>query len=268
MNIRTSDFNLEATLDSAQVFGFSKNTGGVYSGVLEGHPVRIWQKADQLHVKGRVRKKMVSSYFDLNRDMSPVYDRLSSEERLQPLVERFRGLRIIRQNRWEALAGFILSQNNNFKRIQGIWKKLCCALGPDELNFPDIWEIARASEKQLRELGLGYRAPYLRQTARLLADHPEFLDRITNSGYEEAKELVMTFPGVGAKVADCVLLYGFQKYEAFPVDVWIHRMIQKLYFRNRKISEKKAAEFGRRRWEHLAGFVQQFLFHGARIGIL
>ena len=287
MKIQVHDFNLEATLDSAQVFGFTKSEAGIYEGVLEGVPVKVWQEKEWLHLSLRAERsnlpmaswrsprrpegllaKTVSQYFDLDRDMDPVYEILSTDERLLKPFQTFRGLRIIRQNGWEALAGFIISANNNFKRIQGIWRNLSRSLSHDEYNFPLPEQIASSSEAKLRELGLGYRAPYLFQTAKFVAANPEVLDRIRSAGYKEAKERVMAFPGVGEKVADCVLLYGFQKYESFPVDVWIHRIVRKLYFRNRKMSERKIAEFGRKRWGHQAGFVQQFLFHGARSGIL
>ncbi len=268
MKIPVSDFNLEATLDSAQVFGFQKNERNVYSGVLEGRPAKIWQEGNLLNVDGTVAEKTIRNYFDLARDMRPVYDTLAADERLVKPLQEFKGLRIIRQNGWEALAGFIISANNNFKRIQGIWRGLSRDLSHDEYNFPSAEQIAASSEKKLRELGLGYRAPYLFQTAKFVAANPEVLDIIRSAEYEDAKERVMAFPGVGEKVADCVLLYGFQKYESFPVDVWIHRIVRKLYFRNRKISEKKIAAFGRKRWGAQAGFVQQFLFHGARTGIL
>lgn len=268
MKLHAPDFNLEATLDSAQVFGFHKNENGIYEGVLEHHPAKVWQEKDRLIVEGRVTQSAVKKYFDLKRDMSPVYDLLQADGRLVKTLQAFRGLRIIRQNEWEALAGFIISANNNFKRIQLIWKNLCRELGRNENIFPSTEEFAAASEKKLRELGLGYRAPYLFQTAKFVSANPEVLDIIRQSDYEDAKERVMAFPGVGEKVADCVLLYGFQKFEAFPVDVWIWRIVRKLYFRNRKMTERKVAEFGRRRWREHAGFVQQFLFHGARSGII
>lgn len=268
MKIQVHDFNLEATLDSAQVFGFTKSEDGIYEGVVEGIPAKVWQEAAFLHVEGRVSDRVIQRYFDLERDMTSVYQALSADERLVKSFEAFKGLRIIRQNGWEALAGFIISANNNFKRIQGIWKNLCRTLGENDCIFPAPEELASSSEVKLRELGLGYRAPFILQTAKFVAANPEVLDRIRSSSYEEAKERVMAFPGVGEKVADCVLLYGFQKYESFPVDVWIHRIVRKLYFRNRKMSERKIAEFGRKRWGSQAGFVQQFLFHGARSGIL
>ncbi|MBI4397887.1 MAG: hypothetical protein HY586_02045 [Candidatus Omnitrophica bacterium] len=268
MILAPTDFNLEATLDSAQVFGFRKSPGGVYEGALDSAPVRLWQSVSGVHVEGDVSEKAVREYFDLDRDMSGVYSILESDDRLAQPLRSFRGLRLIRQSSWESLAGFIISANNNFKRIQLIWTNLARAFGPSEFHFPEPEMLASSSEAKLREAGLGYRAPYLHQTAKIVAANPVILYQIRAASYLEARERIQTFPGVGPKVADCALLYGFQKYEAFPVDVWIHRAIRTLYFRGRKVSEKRAAEFGRRRWGPNAGFIQQYLFHGARTGML
>ena len=134
-------------------------------------------------------------------------------------------------------------------------------------SFPRACSIAQSDERTLRNLGLGYRAPFLLHTARILARGRELLDEIRKADYREAKARLLKFPGVGEKVADCVLLFGFQKYEAFPVDTWIYRVVKKLYFRNRKVSEEKVQEFGCRRWGKYAGYAQQYLYHGAKEGL-
>ena len=266
--IKLEDFSLEATLDSGQVFGFSKIADRVYEGYIAGRRLKLWQEGTTLQSDlppDAASETILRNYFDLDRDLSPVYEFLAEDERLVPALRRFRGLRLIRQDSWEALACFILSSNNNIKRIQGIWKNLSAYF---DCAFPTARQIARTHERILRQIGLGYRAPYLLNTASFLATNPFTLDRIRKAPYAEARELVIAFPGIGPKVADCVLLYGFQKYESFPVDVWILRALRKLYFKNRALTEKKARAFGQKRWENLAGYVQQYLFHGARNGIL
>ncbi|HXV18757.1 MAG TPA: hypothetical protein VD883_01630, partial [Candidatus Omnitrophota bacterium] len=134
--------------------------------------------------------------------------------------------------------------------------------------FPSAKQIAKTHERTLRQLGLGYRAPFLLHTAQFISTSPQCLDMIRQCDYEEARERVLAFPGIGPKVADCVLLYGFHKLEAFPVDVWILRAMRKLYFRNRKVSEDKVRRFGQKKWGTNAGYVQQYIFHAARSGIL
>ena len=265
--IPVADFNLEATLDSGQVFGFQKKADRIYHGVLWKQSIQFQQIHGLLTVKGDVRKvsaAQIRDYFDLDRDLEAVYRILQSERCLAPAFLNYKGLRLIRQDSWEALAGFIVSSNNNVKRIQHIWRNLSKHFG----GFPSPEKLARSHERILRQLGLGYRAPFLLRTAQFLSTSPDYLDWLRSLSYAEAKERVLAFPGIGEKVADCVLLYGFQKYEAFPVDVWILRSMRKHYFRNRKVSEKKILNFGQKRWGQYAGYVQQYLFHSAKNGIL
>jgi len=269
--IETPDFNLEATLESGQVFGFQKSVDGFYEGTIEGREVRLRQNLNFLEIHNRSQKSaepQVRRFFDLDRDLSDVYKILKSDDQLIKSYERFKGLRLIQQNSWEALACFIISSNNNVKRIQGIWKNLTSRLSASGRSFPQPIDIARSHEGMLRELGLGYRAPFLFRSAQFLARNPVSLDLIRQSEYEEARHRLLQFPGIGPKVADCALLYGFQKYEAFPVDVWILRVMRKLYFNNRKVSEEKVRKFGQKRWSGLAGYVQQYLFHAVRNNVL
>lgn len=268
MKIKAVDFNLEATLDSGQVFGFTKNKDKNYQGRIAGYEIEISQMQDWLHINSTLPQQKLVRYFDLERNLNPVYELIHREEALRPLAKKLRGLRLIQQDPWEALACFILSSNNNVKRIQLIWRNLSDRLSSRKNQFPEALEIARVHERTLRELGLGYRAPYLLHTAQFISKNEISLQMIRQAPYEEAVERVIAFPGIGPKVADCVLLYGFQKYEAFPVDVWILRAMRRLYFKNRKISEEKIRQFARKRWGSLAGYVQQYIFHAARTGVI
>ena len=294
MKISCKDFDLKATLESGQVFGFTKDPAGAYDGVLLGHPVRLRQTNEVLRVeristerttsqteqKGHVRNSNVSllrrsrpfgtwsgsvvrDYFDLDRDLKGIFSLLRGDPVLQPAFKTFKGLRLIHQDPWEALACFILSSNNNIKRIMGIYRGLVRHFG----YFPSPSDIARSHERVLRGLGLGYRAPFIFKTAVFLSTNPGYLGMVREADYENAKERVLAFPGIGPKVADCVLLYGFHKLEAFPVDVWILRIMRRLYFRNRKVSEDKVRAFGMKRWGKDAGYVQQYLFHSARMSV-
>lgn len=269
MRIKAPDFNLEATLDSGQVFGFSKKQDGTFEGVLGNRRMVLRQESDFLKVNAEgVSEAALRRYFHLDYDLAPVYRVLSEDAPLEKIHQKLKGLRIICQEPWEALAGFILSANNNIKRIRGIWDRILQKFSNGSVHFPDASEIAGSTESVLRKIGLGYRAPFLLKTARMISsDHGHF-NRIRAADYAQAKEELIRYPGVGAKIADCVLLFGFQKYEAFPVDVWILRAIKKLYFRNRKISEKKAQEFAQKRWKDRAGYIQQYLYHGVRTGII
>ena len=267
--LETPDFNLKATLESGQVFGFRSHPSGEFQGRVRGWDLKLFQEGDALRITAPsgFKKSVLIDYFDLKRDLSPVYRLIEADPLLRPAAKKIKGLRLIRQDSWEALACFIISSNNNVKRIQGIWKKLS-ELSHDKKSFPTPREIARLHERSLREAGLGYRAPFLLHTAQFVSANPQTLDAIRRAEYTDALKRVISFPGIGPKVADCVLLYGFQKYEAFPVDVWILRVMRKLYFRGRSVSEDKIRRFGRKRWGNLAGYVQQYLFHSARTKIL
>ncbi len=270
VKIQIKDFNLEATLDSGQVFGFTKSPQNVYSGRIGNEKMELWQEGKELHFKTQSSsaRQVVLDYFDLERNLDGIYKILQQDAALLPSYHAIKGLRLIRQNSWEALACFIISSNNNVKRIQGIWRNLSLYFNKEDSGFPSAMQIAKSHERILRQLGLGYRAPFLQKTAQFVSANPACLEAIREAPYEEARERVMCFPGIGPKVADCVLLYGFGKFEAFPVDVWILRIVRKLYFHNRKISEKRVRVFGQKKWGCDAGYVQQYLFHGARMGIL
>jgi N-glycosylase/DNA lyase len=276
VRIKFDDFDLVSTLESGQVFGFEKIAQGRYAGVLLGHPVKISQRKGFLNVengKTGLSPDTVRHFFDLDRDLTEIYSVLREDSALAPSFKAFKGLRLIRQEPWEALACFIISSNNNVKRIQGIYKNLvgyfsCRGAARRAPPFPEPIQIAKTHERILRQLGLGYRAPFLWSTAVFLSHNPEYLETIRDLDYEEAKDRVISFPGIGPKVADCALLYGFHRLDAFPVDVWVLRAMRKLYFRNRGVSEAKVHAFGRKRWGSHAGYVQQYLFHSARAGIL
>ena len=268
--LKVNDFNLEATLNSGQVFGFTE-TGGFFRGPIAGRAVELKQAGNDLWTRSSSKKNLVRDirqYFDLDRDLTPIYEILEQEEPIRKTLDVFKGLRLIRQDSWEALACFIISSNNNVKRIQGIWRNLSSRISEDSCSFPKPREIAASHEKILRELGLGYRAPYLLRSAQFVAANPDSLKYIRGAEYEEAKERLLQFPGIGEKVADCVLLYGFQKFEAFPVDTWILRAMRKIYFKNQSVSKNKILRFAQNRWGKHAGYVQQYLFHSARMGVI
>lgn len=267
--VKAPDFNLKTTLESGQVFGFRSHPSGEFHGRVHGWDLKLSQTRQSLHIfapRG-FKKSVLIDYFDLKRDLSPIYRVMAEDPLLRPAAKKLKGLRLIRQDSWEALACFIISSNNNVKRIQGIWRNLS-GLSHDKKSFPAAREIARRHERTLREAGLGYRAPFLLHTAQFISTNPQTLDAIRGAEYTDAFKRVIGFPGIGPKVADCVLLYGFQKYESFPVDVWILRVMRKLYFRNRSVSEGEVRRFGQKRWGNLAGYVQQYLFHSARSKIL
>lgn len=184
------------------------------------------------------------------------------------------GLRLMRGNNlFESLVSSISTQHNSIvlwtKSVRLIRDTYGQAVQlPDGLTvhlFPKPEVLASASEQDLEKTGLTYRAKYIIEAARVVRDGEVRLEELLDDDYETAKEKLMNLPGIGPKVADCFLLYGLGKTEAAPVDIWIHRIVRKLYFRGAKVSTEKVARFLRERYGRWAGYAQLYLFHYARM---
>ena len=247
-------------LDSAQCFHWRKTAHG-YAAVVAGKPMFVRE--------GEAPQD--AAYFDWARDYEQMAARYAQFPALQRWMEELRGLRVLRQPVWEALVAFILSSNNNAVRIrQLVWK--VCALGPQmEIDgapmrgFPAPEVLARAGADALRQMGCGYRAEYLEQTARRVADGFG-LEALRALEYGAARERLLQLSGVGPKVADCVLLFGCGHTQAFPVDVWMARAMEK-YFGMGGLSRERMREGAQEIFGSDAGLVQQFIFHAMRTGL-
>lgn len=192
---------------------------------------------------------------------------------LRDAVEFSPGLRILKQDPWECLAGFILSSSKQVAHIKQIWALLCERHG-DSVEwhgrrfhrFPPPDAIALLDEHQLRDCKMGFRARYLRAAARAVASGTVCLDLPAELSTREARSYLTRLAGVGGKIADCVLLYAYQKWDAFPRDVWINRVLQRIYFRNKRaISPDRMSAFIRDYFGPYAGYAQQYLFHYVRL---
>lgn len=256
------DFDPEKIFACGQCFRWKKQPDGSFSGVACGLFARVWLEDGDVCVSGP-RKEFEAvwrDYFDLDRDYTRVRARVSSDPRAAAACAYGRGIRILRQQPWEALCSFILSQCNNIPRIMGIIDALCRLygdpIGGGEYAFPSAGRVAALSEKDLAPLRCGYRAPYVLAAARAVSSGAINLGALKSAPLEKAREALMRLPGVGKKVSDCALLYGLNRTEAFPIDVWIRRAIEKLYG-----GQIDFARFG-----DSAGMAQQYLFHYLRNG--
>lgn len=217
-----------------------------------------------------VNANRIARYFALDLNLPEILSSIDVDMQVHSAIRQYRGLRVLRQDGWETLASFICASFNNIKRIQGMIDRLCQAYGePVALNgfrgfsFPSSEALASASERSLRSLGLGYRAPYLKATARLVAEGTLRAEHLQRVDYEATKQALLGCEGVGDKVADCVALFGFEKYEAFPVDVWMERAMR-YYFRHRKTTRTLIHHYARRHFGPYAGYAQQYLYHYVR----
>lgn len=224
------DFSLADTLISGQCFRWSKD-GEAIVGTAFGVTVSIIQEGDHLVIDGDDRQPLWREYLDLDTDYDAIRRSvLEIEPRLESASQKSAGLHILNQEPWEALCSFIISQNNNIPRIRGIIERLCELCGVPAKNggfaFPSPEMVAGLSEQQLKEIGCGYRAPYILAAAKGVCEGAISFELLRNAPIEEARSELLKIHGVGPKVADCMLLYGLHRLECFPKDVWIKRALE------------------------------------------
>ncbi len=266
------DFSLQASLSSGQTFRWANHHGWFY-GFIGGSVVKVQQDGSRLLFESSdpaVTLNRIRHYFALDVDYPSIISSIDVDMQVHHAIVRHRGLRVLRQDGWETLASFICASFNNIKRIEGMIERLCQTYGePVALNgfrgfsFPRPETIAETTERRLRSLGLGYRAPYLKATARLVVDGKLPVDQLRRVDYSATKRALLACDGVGDKVADCVALFGFEKYEAFPIDIWMERAMR-YYFRHRKMTRARLHDYAQRHFGPYAGYAQQYLYHDIR----
>ena len=270
--VSAPEFCLRETLTSGQTFRWTDNDGWFY-GFVDHAVLKIQQAGERLLIEASdpaITPDRIRDYFGLDHDLPAILSSINVDSQIHQAILRYRGLRVLRQEGWETLASFICASFNNIRRIEGMIDRLCQALGePAALDgfrgfsFPRPEVVAAAPERRLRALGLGYRAPYLRSTARLVADGKVSIEQLRRVDYAAAKRALLSCDGVGDKVADCVALFGCGQYEAFPIDVWVERAMR-YYFRHRRMTRKGLHDYARRHFGPYAGYAQQYLYHYVR----
>ena len=252
-------------IDSAQVF-YWREAGGAFEGTAGNRRARLVPEENGFLLENcRLEDEAFwTRYFDLERDYDTLFRAASACPVAVEALEKLPGLRVLRQPPWEALVAFIISANNNVGRIRRIVRALIDDLGEGGA-FPAPEALASAGEDKLRAVGCGYRAPFLIGTARRVADGFD-LDALAAMEYRAAHEELLALPGVGDKVADCVQLFGLGHSMAFPVDVWMERVMRRLAPETRTKAEMREAAFAL--FGDSAGLIQQSLFHCARMGLI
>ncbi|MBE6017854.1 MAG: DNA-3-methyladenine glycosylase 2 family protein [Lachnospiraceae bacterium] len=277
--MKVTDFNLQQTLECGQCFNFEKIDEQEYVVIAFGKVLHITQHAPksgeltgtselELDADEEDIKNIWIPYFDLDRD----YDEIKSdieqaEPRLSSAISRYSGLRILNQEFTETLLSFIISQNKNIPQIKKIVRAICEGFGGSgaEVNgvyyrtFPDKKQLETMTEEDFRELKTGFRAPYLVNAVKTGLDG----DILRKMSYEDAKAQLTGIKGVGDKVANCVLLFSLGFRSAFPVDVWIKRIMEEMYF-GCDTDKKKIEAFAMDRFGKWGGYAQQYLFMHAR----
>lgn len=253
-------FSLDLTLCCGQAFRWQKTGSGGWHGVACARALDIRQNSDGLlleHTDIAQYESVWKRYFSLDTDYAALCGRLGRDSGLRRAIDFCPGIRILRQEPWETLCSFILSQNNNIPRITGIIQRLCACfgepLGNGDYAFPPAERLAALEPGDLAELRAGFRARYLLDAAQKAASGELNLLQLETLPSGDAREKLMSIKGVGRKVADCTLLYGFGRMEVVPVDVWMRRVTQELY-------PGGLPECAR----GCEGIAQQYLFHWRR----
>ena len=271
-------FDLASSLESGQAHRWHRH-GQWFSGVIFGNLVHIRQ--DLLGIEFRCTPAAeaelvpaLHSYFRLDDDLESIYREITHDPRVAQMVDQYPGLRLLRQGSWECLIAFICSANSNIPRIARDMETLAESFGePLTLEedtrhtFPSTTKLAWAGEQVLRGLRLGFRARYVAQATRAIAEGRLELESLRDLPYAQAKARLMELEGVGPKIADCVLAFSLDKLEAFPIDVWVRRALLKWYFPDGKAPPDRAMlEWAQGHFGPYAAYAQQYLFHGRRLG--
>lgn len=254
----TKIFSPELCLDCGQAFRF-ENIGGVLHGVAKNKVLDIENISDGIlfHTTIDDFNNIWYDYFDLGRDYERIISNLKKDKNLSLAVDEFCGIRILNQDPWETLCSFIISQNNNIPRIKAIIKRLCESfgepLGGADYTFPSAQVVSQLSLDDLAPLRAGFRNKYILDAAQKVASGEVDIYKLKDMPIEEARMELIKIKGVGAKVAECTVLYGCGHIEAFPVDVWVKRIMAELY-------EDGLPECT----NGVQGIAQQYLFHWRR----
>jgi N-glycosylase/DNA lyase len=285
------DYDLAATLDSGQVFRWKKIENS-WHGVIGGNFVQLSQTESGIHAATAAPVddwNFLREFLQTEMDLAAILKTFPDDEPMRRAVAACRGLRLLRQDPWECLASFILSSTKQIVQIRQIVALLCERFGeptavgrasPRAANdlrhdndgsrgrsphqFPSPQRLAACTEAELRACKMGFRAPNLLAAARQIAEGAFDLEKIRRLDYAEARAELMKLRGVGGKIADCVLLFAYGFDSAFPVDVWIERALQRLYFPRRRASGPRLRRFAATHFGPHAGYAQQYLFHYMR----
>lgn len=231
--ITLTGFDLAKTLDCGQAFRWHLQPDGSFLGAAQNHAARMVQNGDEITIYSDVEDSFWLDYFDVATDYNKVKADLACVEQMKEPCRLCGGIRVLRQDGWEAIASFIISQNNNIKRISGIIERLCENFGePISMglySFPPPEKLANLTPEQLAPLRCGFRARYLIDAAQKVCSGEVDIKALYTLPIDEARSMLKSIVGVGNKVADCALLFGFHRVECFPVDVWIRRALEEFF---------------------------------------
>ena len=275
-------FEPKHIFECGQCFRWNLEQDDSYTGVVGENVINVKKDQNNIIIKGNFKEKasdVCNKYFDLDTNYEEIKQRLSAiDDNMKLSIQYGNGIRILHQDVWETLISFIISANNNIPRIKGIIEKISKKYGKKiewqgkiYYTFPTANELSKASVKDLRNLGLGFRDTRVFETTRMVANKQMDLEKLENiEDVNKLREELLKFPGVGPKVADCIMLFSMKKYEVFPIDVWVKRVMTELYFNSTpeeikaNPNNQKILECANNKFEKYAAIAQQYLFFWRR----
>lgn len=271
----TKDFDPVHIFECGQCFRWIKEDDGSYTGVAKGKVINVKKDGENIVIDNTNKEEFENiwyDYFDLGRDYTSLKKELAQhDENLKKAVDFGWGIRILQQDSWEMLISFIISSNNRIPMIQRAinnisekyGKEICEYRGRKYFAFPSPEELLKASIEELRECKTGFRDKYIYHTNKMVIEENLNMEDFIEMDSEVCHKELMKFKGVGAKVADCIALFGMRKYDSFPVDVWVKRVMQEFYGAE-DMSLPKMRKYGMELFGEKAGFAQQYLFYYVR----
>ena len=273
-------FELEDIFECGQCFRWNKQEDGSYTGVFKNNVLNVKKNKDEIIFEGICENEIqqtVENYFDLNRNYEKIKEQLSKiDQNMKKSIEYGNGIRILNQDLWETIISFIISANNNIPRIKGIIERLSEKYG-DEIKykgnkyytFPTPEQLKNVTVEEYRKLGLGFRDIRLYETTKMILNKQVDIENMKNNPNTiEVREELLKLSGVGPKVADCILLFSdLKRFEVFPIDVWVRRVMNDLYIKNEdetKVNKKQIEKIANEKFGDLAGLAQQYLFYWRR----
>ena len=272
-------FELKDIFECGQCFRWNKQEDGSYTGVFKRNVLNVKSKNNQIIISGICQEdieKVCMDYFDLNRNYEEIKSKLSKVDNyMQESIKYGAGIRILNQDLWEMIISFIISANNNIPRIKKIIEKMSKEYGTEiefrnqtYYTFPTTELLSRANIQDLRKLGLGFRDKYIYETTKIIKERKIDLVELQEKDTTSARKELLTLAGVGPKVADCILLFStLKRFDVFPIDVWVRRVMNDLYIHNEveeKVSKKEIKKLAKEKFGDLEGIAQQYLFYWKR----
>lgn len=274
-------FEPKHIFECGQCFRWNLEDDGSYTGVFGKNVLNVKKENNKIIFNGICEEniiKVCTKYFNLDTNYENIKQKLSSIDKyLENSINYGEGIRILKQDLWETIISFIISANNNIPRIKGIIERVSQNYGEkiiwkgkEYYTFPSVEALSKASILDLKNLGLGFRDKRVYDTTKMILNREIDLEKIEKSDdINYINEELLKLPGVGPKVSDCIMLFALNKFEVFPIDVWVRRIMNELYIKKEdetKVNKKEIEKLAREKYSNLAGLAQQYLFYWKREG--